>query len=178
MQYQCCSWEHLWVVVDLKRRYKNIRNEWMNEYLHVDRQTLALIKQAMQNPLGHYSLGQCAWHMKYTGSVTSTSVTWTPVESVVEEWWCFSAFGQHTWPMFPLSCAWVHVQSRTQAVRQAHTRKLGAHINVPSKNVFAHISYTSFQIHMMSVGKMWHEGNFMHTQTLKNYREHCMWLSC
>ena len=30
-QYQCCSWEHLWVVVDLKRRYKNIRNEWMNE---------------------------------------------------------------------------------------------------------------------------------------------------
>jgi len=27
-QYQCCSWEHLWVVVDLKRCYRNIQNEW------------------------------------------------------------------------------------------------------------------------------------------------------
>src|SRR6218665_1937956 len=26
-QYQCCSQEHLRVVVDLKRRYRNIRNE-------------------------------------------------------------------------------------------------------------------------------------------------------
>ena len=30
-QYQCCSRERLWVVVDLKRRYRNIRNKWMNE---------------------------------------------------------------------------------------------------------------------------------------------------
>ena len=28
-QYQCCSWERLWVVVDLKRGYRNIRNEWI-----------------------------------------------------------------------------------------------------------------------------------------------------
>jgi len=33
-----------------------------------------------------------------------------------------------------------------------HTRKLGALINVPSKNVFARIEYTSFQIRM-SPGK-------------------------
>jgi len=45
--------------------------------------------------------------------------------------------------------------------------KLGAHINVPSKNVFAHISYTSFQI-QMSPSKMLLKGYFMHTQTLKN----------
>ena len=31
-QYQCCGREHLWVVVDLKRCYRNIQNEWMNEY--------------------------------------------------------------------------------------------------------------------------------------------------
>ena len=28
-QYQCCSRERLWVVVDLKRCHRNIRNEWM-----------------------------------------------------------------------------------------------------------------------------------------------------
>jgi len=47
--------------------------------------------------------------------------------------------------MFPLSCA---VCTRTQDLRREHTRKLEAHISVPSKNVFAHISYTSFQIQM------------------------------
>ena len=26
----CCGCECLWVVVDLKRRYRNIKNEWMN----------------------------------------------------------------------------------------------------------------------------------------------------
>ena len=39
-------------------------------------------------------------------------------------------------------CACAH----TQVVRRAHTRKRGARISVPSKNIFAHISYTSFQI--------------------------------
>ena len=63
--------------------------------------------------------------------------------------------------MFPLCCA------HTQVVRRAHTRKLGAHINIPSRNVFAHISYTSVQIQMSS-GKMLHKRNFMRTQTLKN----------
>ena len=29
-QYQCCSWERLWVVVDLKRRYRILQNEWTN----------------------------------------------------------------------------------------------------------------------------------------------------
>jgi len=32
---------------------------------------------------------------------------------------------------------------------------------------FAHILYTSFQ-HLMNSGKMLHNGNFMHTQTLKD----------
>src|SRR6218665_728346 len=51
----------------------------------------------------------------------------------------------------------------TKAVRRAHTRKLRAHINVPSKNVFAHISYTLFQT-QMSPGKMLHKRNFdVHT---------------
>jgi len=35
----------------------------------------------------------------------------------------------------------LRARERTQAVRQAHTRKLGAHINVPSKNVL-HIFHT------------------------------------
>src|SRR6218665_3871881 len=37
--------------------------------------------------------------------------------------------------------------------------------------------YTSFQIQTSS-GKMMHKGNFMHTQTLKNYREHWSYLFC
>ena len=71
--------------------------------------------------------------------------------------------------MFPLSCASVRVCVcvRTHVVRQVHTIEHEAHINVPSKNVFAHISYTSFQIQMSS-GKMLHKRNFMHIQTLKN----------
>ena len=39
--------------------------------------------------------------------------------------------------MFPLSCACAHI---SRAAR-APTRKLGAHINTPSKNVLAHISH-------------------------------------
>jgi len=35
---------------------------------------------------------------------------------------------------------------RTQVMRRVHTRKLGAHVRVSSKNMFAHISYTSFCI--------------------------------
>src|SRR6218665_3302617 len=60
--------------------------------------------------------------------------------------------------MFPLSRA--HVCARAQVLRRSHTRKLGAHINVPSSNVFAHISYISFQI-QMSLGKMSHKRNFI-----------------
>ena len=30
IQYPCCSRERLWVVEDLKGRYRNGRNEWMN----------------------------------------------------------------------------------------------------------------------------------------------------
>src|SRR6218665_1025861 len=59
-----------------------------------------------------------------------------------------------------------NVPSRARVVRRAHTRKLGAHINVPTKNVFANISYTSFQVQMSS-GKMLHKINFMCTQILK-----------
>ena len=66
--------------------------------------------------------------------------------------------------MFPLSCARVCV--RTQVVRQAHARKLGAHINVPFKNGFPHILYMPVQIQINS-GKMLHKRNFMCTHTLK-----------
>src|SRR6218665_877494 len=76
-----------------------------------------------------------------------------------------------SYPIVPSKlCAYTH------AVRQAHTRRLEAHINVPSENVFAHISYTSFQI-QMSPGKMLHKRNFTHTQAFKNYREYCSYLS-
>jgi len=70
-----------------------------------------------------------------------------------------------TWlpPMLPLSCACAH----TGGVRRTHTRKLGAHTNVSSNNVFAYTKNTSFQI-QVSAGKMLHITNFMRTQTLKN----------
>jgi len=68
-------------------------------------------------------------------------------------------------PMFPLSCA--RVCARIQAVRRAHTRRLCAHIDVPSKNVVACISYTSFQIQSRP-GKMLYSINFMCTQTFQN----------
>ena len=32
IQYPCCSRERLWVAEDLKERYRNGRNEWMNEW--------------------------------------------------------------------------------------------------------------------------------------------------
>ena len=55
--------------------------------------------------------------------------------------------------------------ARTQVVRRAQTSKLGAHINVPSKNVFcAYFSYMSFQFWLNS-GKMLHKRNLMCTQT-------------
>src|SRR6218665_1960014 len=63
--------------------------------------------------------------------------------------------------MFPLRCACA------QVMRREHTRKLGAHINASSKNVFAHISYTSFYVQIYS-GIMLHKRDFMRTQTLKN----------
>ena len=56
----------------------------------------------------------------------------------------------------------------TNRETSAH-KKFLAHINFPFKNVFAHISYTSFQIHM-SPGKMLHKSNFMRTQTFKKVR--------
>ena len=60
-----------------------------------------------------------------------------------------------------LSCA------RAQVTKRAHTRKLGAHINVSSKICFAYISYTSFHIQINS-DEMWHKRNLMRTQTLIN----------
>src|SRR6218665_722810 len=60
--------------------------------------------------------------------------------------------------------------ARTQVVRRAHTRKLGAH-KCSLQKCFSHISYTSFPFQMSS-GEMLHNRNFLHTQTLKNEREH------
>jgi len=62
---------------------------------------------------------------------------------------------------------WIPVCTCTQVIRLAHTRKLGALINVSSKNDLAYISYTSFHIPVNS-GKMLHKRNFMHTETLQN----------
>ena len=51
---------------------------------------------------------------------------------------------------------------RAQTVRWAHARKLEAHINISSNNVFAHISYTSLQIQMSpGPGKILHKRNLM-----------------
>src|SRR6218665_4047291 len=48
-------------------------------------------------------------------------------------------------------------------MRRAHTRKLGAHINVSSKNISAHISYMLIRFRM-SIGKLLHKRNFyVHT---------------
>ena len=69
--------------------------------------------------------------------------------------------------MFLLSCVCVCVCAHKQAMRRSHTRKLGVHINVPSEDAFAHISYKSFQI-QLSPGKMLLKRNFMCTQNLKN----------
>ena len=60
----------------------------------------------------------------------------------------------------------MRVCARIQAVRRVHTRKLGVHINVPTKNAFAHILYTSFQI-QASPGKMLQKRNSMRAHTLK-----------
>jgi|SRR6218665_75875 len=57
--------------------------------------------------------------------------------------------------------------ARTRVMRRAHTRKLGAHLNVSSKILFARFSYSSFQIQMSS-GKMLHQRNIMRTQPLTN----------
>jgi len=38
-QYPCCSWERLWVVADLQRRYRNIWNEGMKGHLNVSETT-------------------------------------------------------------------------------------------------------------------------------------------
>jgi len=66
-------------------------------------------------------------------------------------------------PMFPLTRAWV--RACTHVVTQAHTRRLGAHINAPSKNVFCR--YFINVIPNSDEGKMLHKRNFMHTQALK-----------
>jgi len=68
--------------------------------------------------------------------------------------------------MFPLSCTRV---ARTQVMRRAHARKLGAHRNgyYFLKYVFAHSFYISFHIQINS-GKILHSRNFMRTQILKN----------
>src|SRR6218665_2282034 len=66
--------------------------------------------------------------------------------------------------MFHVSCALV--RAHTGRETDARARKPGAHINVrnvPSKNVFVHISHTSFKIQTSS-GQMWHKTNFLRTR--------------
>src|SRR6218665_423498 len=64
--------------------------------------------------------------------------------------------------MFPLNCARVREHTSRET---STTRKLGAHIKVPSKSVFAYISYMSFQI-QISPGKILPKRNFIHTHRL------------
>src|SRR6218665_2977637 len=59
-----------------------------------------------------------------------------------QSWMCWGSR-----PMFPISCACACTSHETRS----HKKTYSAH-NVPSKNVFAHISRTSFQI-QMSPGK-------------------------
>src|SRR6218665_4174578 len=66
--------------------------------------------------------------------------------------------------------------ARIQVMRRAHTRKLGAHINFPSRNVSAHISYTLFQIQMSSC-KMLQKKIFMRTQR-KHWILHTFCIAC
>jgi len=54
--------------------------------------------------------------------------------------------------------------ARTRVVRRAHTQKFGAHINVPSKNVFC----TYFMHVIPNSNEFWQnvaQKNCMHTQT-------------
>jgi len=78
--------------------------------------------------------------------------------------WHSTTLYTHIWigvPPSPLRCLKINIPSKLcDCVR---TRKLGAHRNVPYKNDFANISYTSFQIQMSS-GKMLHKRNLIHTQ--------------
>ena len=48
IQYPCCSRERLWAVEDLKGRYRNGQNEWMNEFsdiFRVEATLLGLVKE-------------------------------------------------------------------------------------------------------------------------------------
>src|SRR6218665_3543068 len=67
-------------------------------------------------------------------------------------------FKEGSWSMFHPSCALV--RTHTGHETSAHAKIWSSH-NVPSKNVFAHISYTSFQIQMSS-GKVLHRRNLIH----------------
>lgn len=93
--------------------------------------------------LGGYALDHCFnhWHMLTSGKA------------------CLSL------PMFPLNCA--RARTHTSHETNTHTRKLGARTNIPSKNVFANVSYTFFLM-QTSPGEILHERNFMCTLALKN----------
>src|SRR6218665_3980762 len=50
--------------------------------------------------------------------------------------------------------------AHTQAARRAHTRKLCTHMNFTSKNIFAHISYKSFQTLFLAQKTFYAHTNF------------------
>ena len=84
---------------------------------------------------------------------------------------CQSESGLVFWRLVVLTNApskfCMRAHTHTQVMGRAHTRKLGAHINVSSTDVFAHISVTSFHMQINS-GKMLRKRNFMRTETIKN----------
>src|SRR6218665_3994285 len=62
-----------------------------------------------------------------------------------------------------LSLSTVLLCARTQVVKRAHTRKLGTHINIPSRNVFAPNSYTSSKFICVEVNCDTKEIFYVHT---------------
>jgi len=73
IQYLCCSRERLWVVVDLKRRYRHGQNEWMYE------QPLVCIQWNMRYFRGNCFMCQVANGMVSTSTTKASLTTTRPV---------------------------------------------------------------------------------------------------
>ena len=72
IQYPCCSRERLWVVEDLKGRYRNGRNEWMNEWWVYDIDKHSKVKQHQAElVLWQVAIQRYPWH-EFGNEKTST----------------------------------------------------------------------------------------------------------
>jgi len=71
IQYPCCSRERLWVVEDLKGRYRNGRNEWMNEC-----KSLIEAGRSKKNPARNQFLGDYFIIFLGTWAISSPGKFW------------------------------------------------------------------------------------------------------